>query len=64
MLMNLQHYKKYNNAVCKNGKDEPAHTVIEDYIKKNGKDYRYEISEHPVEALRDRKCDNIEVGRR
>lgn len=56
-------YKKYNTQVCKNGKDESAHTVIEDYIKKNGQDFRYQIAEHPVEALRDRKCDNIEVGR-
>ncbi len=56
-------YKKYNNQVCKNGKDEPAHCVIEDHIKKFGDDYRYQVSEHPIAELRDRKHDNIEVGR-
>lgn len=41
----------------------PTHKVIEEYIRKNGEDYRYQDAEHPVEALRDRKCDNTTVGR-
>ena len=41
----------------------PTHQVIEEYLDRNGIDYRYQDGEHPVEALRDRSCDNISVGR-
>ena len=34
------------------------------YIDKKGKDYRYQEKQHPVEALRDRTCDNTEIGRK
>ena len=40
-----------------------SHAVIEDYIRKNGMDYRFETAPNPVEALRDRKNDNTQVGR-
>ncbi len=39
-----------------------SHEVIETFIKKNGKDYRYEDKESPIEELRNRKKDNITVG--
>lgn len=57
-------YRKYNGKVCKNASTEPAHDVIETYIKRNGEDYRVEVSPHPIEELRDRKTDNTEVGRK
>lgn len=41
----------------------PTHMVICQYQERNGKDYRYEDSESPVEGLRDRKCDNTWLGR-
>ena len=40
-----------------------SHTVIEDYIRQNGEDYRFETAENPIEALRCRECDNTDVGR-
>lgn len=40
-----------------------SHTVIEDYIKEHGKDYRWETAENPVRELRDRRHDNTQVGR-
>ena len=40
-----------------------SHNVIAKYIADNGKDYRYETAQHPIEELRDRKHDNTEVGR-
>ncbi len=53
----------YQDAVNKNGRDEPAHRVISAYIKEKGADYRYEEKPNPVEELRDRTKDNITVGR-
>jgi len=37
--------------------------VIENYIAKYGKDYRFEIAENPIPELRDRERDNTAVGR-
>ena len=52
----------YNPKIICPVKDMASHKVIENYIKKNGNDYRFETSENPVEALRCRTCDNTEVG--
>ena len=41
----------------------PSHIVIDEYINKFGADYRFETSPNPLKELRDRKCDNTEVGR-
>ena len=41
----------------------PSHNVIDAYIQRNGKDYRYEIKPNPIPELRDRKTDNTAVGR-
>lgn len=41
----------------------PTHKIIDEYQKKNGMDYRYEEKESPVEDLRNRKEDNITLGR-
>lgn len=48
-----------------NGKTRnvPSHEVVEEYIGKNGRDYRSEEAENPVPALQDRKADNTEIGR-
>lgn len=42
----------------------PSHAVIAKYQNKNGTDYRFENEPHPVEALKDRKVDNTELGRK
>ncbi len=54
---------KYNSTVLGNVEKIASHKVIEEYIAKNGTDYRFEEKPHPVPALRDRKKDNTTVGR-
>lgn len=54
----------FQDIVNKNVAEEPGHKVIADYIDKKQMDYRYEDKENPIELLRDRKCDNTNVGRR
>jgi len=39
-----------------------SHVVIDNYIEKYGKDYRYEEKAHPVKGLQNRKKDNITIG--
>ena len=40
-----------------------SHAVIEEYIRQNGQDYRFETAPNPVPELRDRSADNTQVGR-
>ncbi len=54
---------KYQKVVNGNGQKVASHNVIEKYIKKYGEDYRYEDSPNPEKTLRDRKVDNIDLGR-
>ena len=42
----------------------PSHLVINESIRKNGADYRYQIAPSPVRELRDRRKDNPSVGRK
>ena len=57
-------YFKHNNAVNKTPNAVASHKVIDSYIAEFGEDYRFEVSEHPVKNLRNRKEDNIDIGRR
>ena len=41
----------------------PSHQVIEKYIREKGMDYRFEVAEHPVPELRNRKIDNTSIAR-
>lgn len=41
----------------------PSHLVIENYQRRHKYDYRFEVAENPIPALRDRKNDNTSVGR-
>ena len=41
----------------------PSHQVIDKYIREKGKDYRFEVAEHPVPELRNRTCDNTSIAR-
>ncbi len=61
-LPNDHRYFEYNPKINCPIKDAPSHKVVEEYIKKNGNDYRYETSENPIEVLRCRTKDNTEVG--
>ncbi len=62
-LSDKSDFKKYNKQVNKAENNVASHLVIEEYIKKNGKDYRYQLTEHPTKELQDRSCDNTDVGR-
>lgn len=54
---------EYQQQVNKKDSDVASHNVIKKFIADNGKDYRYQTAEHPVEQLRDRTKDNVSVGR-
>lgn len=41
----------------------PSHNVIDAYLHRHRTDYRFEVAENPVPALRNRRCDNTDVGR-
>ncbi len=56
-------YFKYNNAVNKTPSAVASHKVIDSYIAEFGEDYRFTVAEHPVKCLRNRKEDNINIGR-
>lgn len=57
-------FEIYNKMV--NSEDEmvASHKVIEEYIDKNGQDYRYMVDNHPIKELDDRSVDNTTVGRK
>ncbi|MGN0706697.1 MAG: hypothetical protein ACI4JC_01695 [Faecalibacterium sp.] len=54
----------YQAAVCPDTAQVASHQVIRTAIQECGEDYRFEESEHPVPALRDRTKDNTSVGRK
>ena len=56
-------FEQYQKSVVKNPLGAPSHKVIDLYIKKYGEDLRFEESPHPEKELRDRKKDNVEIGR-
>ena len=57
-------YFRYNAAVNKTPSAVASHKVIDNFISEFGEDYRFTVSEHPVKALRNRKEDNVDLGRR
>ena len=57
-------YFKYQRQVNSSVNSVATHDVIEKYIKKNGEDYRFEISPSVEKTLRDRKSDNTELARK
>ncbi|MDR0849970.1 MAG: hypothetical protein LBN07_00605 [Christensenellaceae bacterium] len=57
---------KYNKAVNDSPDDVASHQIIKEAIKTRGfggKDYRYQESDHPIDALNDRKTDNVTIGK-
>ena len=41
----------------------PSHNVIEEFIRRRGADYRFQVAPSPVPELRNRREDNTAVGR-
>ncbi len=56
-------FKWYNDKVNGDLNCVQSHVLIRDFIKKNGEDYRFEVSENPVPELRDRTKDNTTLAK-
>jgi len=54
----LTHLKTVNRSP----KNVASHLVIEKFIDRFGKDYRFEVAPHPIEELQNRTNDNVTVG--
>lgn len=57
-------YFKYQKQVNSSINSVATHNVIEKYIDKYGEDYRFEVSPSVEKTLRDRKTDNVDLGRK
>ena len=55
---------RYQQMVNDDVSSVASHDVIDRYIRAYGQDYRFELAKNPIEALRDRTKDNVEVGRK
>lgn len=53
----------YQKAVNQNVHSVASHCIIEEYLRKNGIDYRYETAPNPLPELRNRHHDNTSLGR-
>ena len=56
-------FSEYQKRVNDKVENVVSHMVIEEYIQRNGKDYRFETAPNPIPELRDRTRDNTQVGR-
>ena len=75
MTTNLENYQcvntlddnanffKYQSILNNDLQSIESHMIIEDYIRQNGQDYRFETAPNPIELLRDRTTDNTTLGR-
>ena len=54
---------RYQKIIHPQVDSTPSHDVIEQYLRRHRYDYRYEIAENPIPALRCRREDNTDVGR-
>ena len=54
---------RYQNTIHPSVDSTPSHNVIEQYLRRHRYDYRFEIAENPIPALRNRREDNTSVGR-
>lgn len=54
---------RYNRKVNGVESNVASHKTIDKYIMESGEDYRFQQGEHPVKSLRDRCCDNVDIGR-
>ena len=56
-------FAEYQRAVNEPVENVMSHRFIQEYMQRNGQDYRFETAPNPVPELRDRTVDNICVGR-
>ena len=62
-LENTDPFFAYQEIVHEDTGKVASHQVIEQTIRKFGRDYRFETAPHPVHPLQDRTRDNTSVGR-
>ena len=62
-LSDSANFFSYQKKAVKDVNSMPSHIVIEGHINNFKEDYRVQDKEHPVKALRDRKFDNVNLGR-
>ncbi|MBR2321454.1 MAG: hypothetical protein IKA57_04895 [Clostridia bacterium] len=55
---------RFQNTVNPTTQIVPSHCVIEEYIRRRGADYRFQVAPSPVPELRNRRQDNTSVGRK
>lgn len=63
-LPDSANFFKYQNKVNSPLQTVASSNVIKKHIDKFGTDYRYEDSQNPEKTLRNRKQDNVELGRK
>ncbi|MBO4298152.1 MAG: hypothetical protein J5998_05080 [Clostridia bacterium] len=55
-------YFAWQRALNGSGADTPSHCVVRRYAARYGTDYRFERKANPIEALQNRRADNIQLG--
>ena len=55
-------FAAYQRAVNRPLGHVVSHAFMQEYMDKNGRDYRFETAPHPIEPLRTRTRDNTQVG--
>ena len=56
-------FEAYQRQVNEPADQVMSHRFIQDYMDKNGRDYRFETAPHPIEPLRCPTADDVTVGR-
>ena len=62
-LSDSANFFSYQKKTVKDANSMPSHIVIEGHINNFKEDYRVQDKEHPVKALRERRQDNVSLGR-
>ena len=55
---------RFQNVINPTPQIVPSHNVIDEFIRKRGADYRFQVAPSPVPELRNRHMDNTSVGRK
>ena len=63
-LPNDVDFFRYQRQINPNVLEVPSHIIIEDFIRRHGLDYRYQVAPSPIPELRNRREDNTSVGRK
>lgn len=56
-------FYRYQKRMCADPEGKASHQIIQRNIERFGMDYRYEIAPHPIEMMRNREKDAVDIGR-